>query len=48
MDVRAGPQIRLNMEEMLLWGSGFGSSRGLQSSLDSKEIELVNPKGSQT
>jgi len=42
MDVRAGQQRRLSIEELRPLNCGAGET--LESSLDSKEIQTVNPK----
>ena len=45
MDVRAGPLITLSAEELMLLNCGV--EKTLESPLDCKEINLVNPKGNQ-
>ena len=45
MDVRVGLQRKLSTEELMLLNGGVGED---DSSLDSKEIQPVNPKGNQS
>ena len=45
MDVRVGPLRRLSAEELLFLN--FVLEKTLESSLDSKKIKPVNPKGNQ-
>ena len=45
MDVRVGPKRMLSVQELMLLNCGAGED--LKSSLDSKEIKPVNPKGNQ-
>ena len=50
MDVRAGLWRKLSAEELMLVNCGVGeeSLETLQSPMDSKEIQLVHPKGNQS
>ena len=43
MDVRVGPERRLSTEELMLSNCGVGEDS--ESSMNSKEIKPVNPKG---
>ena len=45
MDVRVGLQRKLSTEELMLFNGGVGED---ESSLDSKEIQPVPPKGNQS
>ena len=51
MDVRVGPKRQLSTEELMLLNCSAGEDsflfleKTLESPLDSKEIESVNPKG---
>ena len=42
MDVRVGPYRKLSAKELMLWNLML--EKTLESPLDSKEIEPVNPK----
>ena len=50
MNVRVGLLRRLNAEELMLLNCGVGekSLETLESPVDSKEIQLVHPKGNQS
>ena len=45
MDVRAGLQRKLSIEELMLLNCGVGED--FESPLDCKEIQPVHPKGNQ-
>ena len=46
MDVRVGPQRKLNAKELMLWNCGVGEDSWVLDSrgLDCKEIQPVHPK----
>ena len=46
MDVRVGPERRLSPEELMLLNVVL--EKTLESPLDCKEIQSVNPKGNQS
>ena len=48
MNVRFGPSIKLSTEELMLLNCGVGEGVGVESPLDSKDIQPVHPKGNQS
>ena len=45
MNVRFGPSIKLSTEELMLLNCGVGEGVGVESPLDSKDIQPVHPTG---